>query len=222
MGLVAAIALAIGLNELISKRLSKIFQTTFMLPYFLSWVVVSYIVYSFLNPESGIVNRMILPALGIEPISWYTELAPWPYLLVFLNLWKYTGYNSVVYLAALSGIDQELYEAASIDGAGTLKQIIHITLPHLVPVMTILTILSMGKIVQGDFGLFYFATSQLGNGALKPVADVLDTYVYQTLMNTGDLGMSAAASLYQSVIGFILVLTTNLFVNKLNPDNALF
>jgi len=222
VGLVAAIALAIGLNELISKRLSKIFQTTFMLPYFLSWVVVSYIVYSFLNPESGIVNRMILPALGIEPISWYTELAPWPYLLVFLNLWKYTGYNSVVYLAALSGIDQELYEAASIDGAGKLKQIIHITLPHLVPVMTILTILSMGKIVQGDFGLFYFATSQLGNGALKPVADVLDTYVYQTLMNTGDLGMSAAASLYQSVIGFILVLTTNLFVNKLNPDNALF
>ena len=222
VGLVAAIALAIGLNELISKRLSKIFQTTFMLPYFLSWVVVSYIVYSFLNPESGIVNRMILPALGIEPISWYTELAPWPYLLVFLNLWKYTGYNSVVYLAALSGIDQELYEAANIDGAGKLKQIIHITLPHLVPVMTILTILSMGKIVQGDFGLFYFATSQLGNGALKPVADVLDTYVYQTLMNTGDLGMSAAASLYQSVIGFILVLTTNLFVNKLNPDNALF
>lgn len=222
VGLVAAIALAIGLNELISKRLSKIFQTTFMLPYFLSWVVVSYIVYSFLNPESGIVNRMILPALGIEPISWYTELGPWPYLLVFLNLWKYTGYNSVVYLAALSGIDQELYEAASIDGAGKLKQIVHITLPHLVPVMTILTILSMGKIVQGDFGLFYFATSQLGNGALKPVADVLDTYVYQTLMNTGDLGMSAAASLYQSVIGFILVLTTNLFVNKINPDNALF
>ena len=139
-----------------------------------------------------------------------------------LGIWKSVGWNGIIYIAAIAGIDAELYEAASIDGAGKLKQIIHITLPHLVPVMTILTILSMGKIVQGDFGLFYFATSQLGNGALKPVADVLDTYVYQTLMNTGDLGMSAAASLYQSVIGFILVLTTNLFVNKLNPDNALF
>ena len=222
LGLVVAVTLAILLNEVPGKRAGKFYQGAVMLPYFLSWVVVSYIVYSFLNPQSGIVNRMILPALGIEEINWYTTPKAWPYLLIFFNQWKYAGYNSVVYLAAISGIDQEYYEAAKIDGAGRFKQILYITLPHLIPIMTILTILALGRIASGDFGLFYFTTSQLGSGALKSVADVMDTYVYQSLMQTGNLGMSSAASFYQSIVGFFMVLTANWVTSKIDSENSLF
>jgi putative aldouronate transport system permease protein len=222
LGPVVSVSLAILLNEVRGKFKGKFYQGAIMLPYFLSWVVASYIVYSFLNPQSGIINRMLLPAIGVEEINWYIEADAWPFILVFLNLWKYSGYNSVVYLAAIAGIDQEYYEAARIDGANRLEQIWYITLPHLIPVITILTILAVGRIARGDFGLFYFATSQLGRGAFKSVADVLYTYVYTTLMETGNLGMSSAASLYQSAVGFVMVLVSNSVVNKIEKNNALF
>lgn len=222
LGTIVAVILSIALNEVTNKRLGKFYQTSMILPYFLSWVVVSYLVYSFLSPSSGLVNRYILERIGKEGIDWYTNTSAWPFILVFLNLWKYTGYNCVVYLASLTTIDSELFEAANIDGASKLHQIRYITLPHLYPLMTILSILALGRIIQGDFGLFYFATSQLGNGALKPVGDVMDTYVYDTLMNTGDLGMSAAASLFQSIVGFALVLGSNLVVKRFNSENSLF
>lgn len=222
LGLVLSVAVAIALNEISSKRLSKIYQTSMMLPYFLSYVVVSYIVYAFLNEQYGIVNRVILPMLGKDPVMWYTENKYWPVILVLLNCWKGIGYNAVVYIAAIAGIDKEMYEAASIDGATKWQQIKNITIPQLTPLMTILTILAVGRIFRGDFGLFYFTTINLGNGNLKPSADVLDTYIYDILQNTGNTGMAAAASLYQSVVGFVLVLVSNFIVKKVDEDNSLF
>lgn len=223
LGLVLAVALAIALNELLNSKLKKIYQTTFLLPHFISWVVVGYIVYAFLSPRTGVVNRVFLESMGImDGPNWYAETGPWPYLFVFMSLWKATGYNSVVYLAALSGIDHEYYEAAAIDGANKWQQIRHVLIPHLTPLMTILTILAVGRIFSGDFGLFFLTTSGLGAGVLKPVGDVLDTFVYSMLFKNRDLGMSAAASLYQSVVGFVLVLGSNLLVGKINKENTLF
>lgn len=223
VGLVLAVTLAIALNEFTHTKLKKFYQTTFLLPHFISWVVVGYIVYAFLSPRTGVVNRVFLESFGImDGPNWYAEPGIWPYLFVFMSLWKTTGYNSVVYLAALSGIDQEYYEAAAIDGASKMQQIRHILLPHLTPLMTILTILAVGRIFSGDFGLFFLTTANLGEGVLKPVGDVLDTFVYSMLFKTRDLGMSAAASLYQSVVGFLLVLGSNLLVGKINKENTLF
>lgn len=222
LGLVLAVAVAIALNEIRNKRLSKVYQTTMMLPYFLSYVVVSYIVYAVLNEQYGIVNRTIMPAMGKEPVMWYTETKYWPYILIILNAWKGIGYNAVVYIAAIAGIDKELYEAASIDGATKWQQIRHITLPQLKPLMSILTILAIGRIFRGDFGLFYFTTMNLGNGTLKPVADVLDTYIYDVLRTSANIGMSTAASFYQSIVGFILVFASNKIIKKVDEESSLF
>jgi putative aldouronate transport system permease protein len=222
LGLVLSVGVAIALNEITYKKLSKLYQTAMLLPYFLSYVVVSYVVYAFLNEQYGIVNRIVLPALGKQPIMWYVENKYWPYILVLLNCWKGIGYSAVVYIAAMAGIDKELYEAASIDGASKWQQIKSITLPQLTPLMTILTILAVGRIFRGDFGLFYFTTINLGNGNLKPAADVLDTYIYDVLQNSGNTGMAAAASLYQSVVGFVLVLFSNFVVSKIDDENSLF
>lgn len=218
---ILSVLFAVMLNEVKNKGLSKLYQTTMMLPYFLSWVVVSYIVYAFFNETYGIVNKVILPALGKDAVMWYTNLKAWPAILIFLNAWKNIGYSAVVYIAAMSGIDQELYEAASIDGASKLQQIRCITLPHLTPLITILTILAVGRIFQGDFGLFYFATMNQGGGVLKAVTDVINTYTYDVL-NNGNIGMAAAASLYQSVVGFVLVLAANFVVSKIDEENSLF
>jgi putative aldouronate transport system permease protein len=222
LGLVLAVAIAIALNELRNKKLSKIYQTSMMLPYFLSYVVVSYIVYAFLNEQYGIVNRVILPALGKDSVMWYTENKYWPYILVILNCWKGIGYNAVVYIAAIAGIDKEMYEAADIDGATKWQQIRHITIPQLTPLMTILTILAVGRIFRGDFGLFYFTTINLGNGNLKPSADVLDTYIYDVLRTSANIGMSTAASFYQSIVGFVLVFISNHIIRKVDNENSLF
>lgn len=222
LGLIFAVATAIALNEITNKRLSKFYQTSMLLPYFLSWVVVGYLVYSFLNESYGFMNRSILPALGMEPTVWYSNPKPWPYIIVFLNLWKNVGYNAVVYIAAISSIDPSYYEAASMDGASKWQQIRHITIPHIVPLMTILTILAVGRIIRQDFGLFYFSTMNLGEGILKPTADVLDTYVYDSLRKTGNIGMSTAAGFYQSIIGLIMVYVSNRIVRRIDSENALF
>ncbi|WP_411431076.1 ABC transporter permease [Paenilisteria weihenstephanensis] len=219
VGLLLGVALAIVFNSLVNKRMAKVYQTGMLFPYFLSWVVVSYFLYSFLSEDSGLLNSMIV-AFGGDPISWYSDPQYWPFILIFMNIWKGLGYGSIVYLAAIAGIDRNYYEAAMIDGAGKWQQIRHVTIPALTPLIIILTILNVGKIFNSDFGLFYQLPRN--SGPLFPVTDVIDTYVYRGLTSLGDISMSAAAGLYQSIVGFILVMLTNYIVKKIDPEYALF
>ncbi|MFF2093167.1 ABC transporter permease [Paenibacillus sp. NPDC058174] len=219
LGLIIAVAMAIVLAEITNKKLAKIYQTGMFLPYFLSWVIVGYFVFSFLSVDRGVVNR-IAGSFGLDPVSWYSDPTYWPIIIVVVFLWKSVGYNSVIYLAAIMGIDKSLYEAAMIDGANKWQQIRNITIPMLTPLMTILTLLAIGKIFYADFGLFYQVPRD--SGTLYSVTNVIDTYVYRGLKSTGEIGMSTAAGLYQSLIGFILVITSNGIVRKFNKDNALF
>ncbi|MFC5531244.1 ABC transporter permease [Cohnella yongneupensis] len=218
--LVLAIAFAIMLNEIRSRTLAKFFQSAMFLPYFLSAVVISYLVFAMLGEEHGFVNNVLLKGLGIDPISWYAKPEAWPILLPIINAWKNVGYFSVVYLAAIVGIDDEYYEAALIDGASKWKQITRITLPLLMPIIVIMTLLQIGRIFYADFGLFFQVT--LDTGALYSTTNVIDTYVYRSFMVMGDIGMSSAAGLYQSAVGLILVFGSNYIVKKINSDNALF
>jgi len=219
LGLVLSVAMAIMLNELLNKKMAKFYQTCMFLPHFLSWVVVSYFVYGFLSADKGVLNN-VLANFGIDRIQWYAESKWWPYILVFMSQWKGIGYSSVVYLAAISGIDKTYYEAAYIEGANKWQQIRYITLPHLKPMMLILTTLAIGGIFRADFGLFYQVP--MNSGPLYPVTNVIDTYIYRGLMATGDIGMSTAAGLYQSVVGFVLIMLTNHIVKKIDKENSLY
>lgn len=214
-----AIAFAIIMSELRNKRLVKVYHTMSLLPYFLSWVVISYFVYAFLSPDKGIINQWIT-GMGGEGINWYADPKWWPFIFVFMNVWKSLGYNSIIYYASVVGIDQTYYEAAMVDGASKWQQIKNVTLPQLIPMISVLLILNIGGIFRADFGLFYQVPRN--SGALYQVTSVLDTYIYNGLTATGDFGMTAAAGLYQSVVGALLLLTANLVVRKLEPDSALF
>nr|WP_154960084.1 ABC transporter permease subunit [Paenibacillus xylanexedens] len=220
LGTMLSILIAILMSELLKSVWSKLFQSGLVLPNLISMVVLSYIVFAFMNADSGFINNSILKPLGIPEINWYSEAKYWPYLLVFIQLWKTAGYGSIVYIAFISGIDKSIYEAAKIDGAGKLKQIRMITLPLLKPTIIILTLMSIGRIFNSDFGLFYQVP--MNAGALYSTTQTIDTYVYRALMQVNDIGMSAAAGLYQSVVGFILVMAANAIVKKVNPENALF
>ena len=220
LGLVIPVGFALALNELLNKRLAKIYQSFLFLPYFLSWIIVSYLAYSLFNIEHGFVNNSILTPLGVEPVRWYFEPVYWPFILTFFQVWKYTGYNTVVYLAAITGIESEYYEAAAIDGATKRQQIRHITLPLLQPIMIIMVLFAVGRIFNADFGLFYNVPRN--SGALHTVTDVIDTYVYKTLRDTNNLGMAAAAGAYQAVIGSITVFIANYAVRKIDSEKALF
>ncbi|MDT9718903.1 ABC transporter permease subunit [Paenibacillus sp. ClWae2A] len=220
LGTLLSIAIAILMSELLKNVWSKLFQSGLVLPNLISMVVLSYIVYAFLNADSGFINNSILKPLGIPEINWYSEAKYWPYLLVLIQLWKTAGYGSIVYIAFISGIDKSIYEAAKIDGAGKLKQIRMITLPLLKPTIIILGLMSIGRIFNSDFGLFYQVP--MNAGALYSTTQTIDTYVYRALMQVNDIGMSAAAGLYQSIVGFILVMVANTIVKKVNPENALF
>ena len=220
LGTVLSVAAAIALDRMSSRNFGRIYQGVMFLPYFFSWIVISSLVFSFLSADLGFFNRAILPFLGLEPINWYVEPGVWPYILVFVNLWRYTGYNSVIYLAAIAGIDPGYTEAAAVDGASIWQTIRHITLPLLSPVIVIMVLLGIGKIFFAEFGLFYQVPQNMG--PLFPTTNVIDTYVYRTLVNVGDIGMSAAAGLFQSVVGFVLVLTSNLIVRRIDPDKSLF
>lgn len=219
LGIVLPICVALMLNEIRNKRMTKVYQSSMFLPYFLSWVVVSYCLYAFLNPEKGYVNGMI-NRMGGEGISWYTEKGFWPYIIIFMSQWKGIGYNTVVYLASICGIDRTYYEAAMIDGATKWQQIKYITIPLLKPVIIILFILSVGRIFSADFGLFYQLPRN--SGALYDVTNVIDTYVYRALTSMGELGMSSAAALFQSTVGFVLIMLANTIVKKVDNDSALF
>lgn len=218
-GLVVSLAFAIMLNEIRSVKLSKLYQSLMLLPYLLSWVVVGYLSYAFLNTDYGTLNGF-LKLLGRQPVQWYAEPRYWRIILPFVNLWKTAGFSSIVYLAGMTGIETEYYEAATIDGATKFQQIFKITLPMLSPLIIVLLLLSIGKIFYADFGLFYNLPRE--TGVLFSTTDVIDTYVFRSLRTMGDVGMSSAVGLYQSVVGFILVLTSNLVVRRINSDNALF
>ena len=217
---VVSIAVAIFICEITQKRLRKFYQSMLLLPYLMSIVIISYIVFAFLSAETGMINNSILKPLGLSPIAWYSEGKYWPVILLIVNTWKGIGYGCLIYISAINGIDQSYYEAAELDGARKLQQIRYITLPTLVPTVITLTILSIGKIFYSDFGLFYQVP--MDSGAIYNMTNVIDTYVYRGLMKLGNIGMSSAAGFYQSVVGFILVLVTNLSVNKISPENALF
>lgn len=220
IGTVLAIFVAIMICELGERRRVKIFQAALLLPNMLSWVVIGYIVYAFLNADTGFVNHSILKAMGMDPVSWYTYTGAWPVILIAVFLWKNLGYQSIIYTASISGIDKSIYEAAAIDGATKLKQVFYVTLPMLKPTVITLTLMAIGRIFYSDFGLFYQVPQN--SGALYGVTQTIDTYVYRGLMELNDVGMSAAAGLYQSLVGFILVLGANAIVRKKDAENALF
>ncbi|UJF31832.1 ABC transporter permease [Paenibacillus hexagrammi] len=217
---VLAVLFAVILNEVKNRYLMRFYQSAMLLPYFVSMVIVGYVVFGFLNPELGFVNKALLEPAGKMGISWYGEAEYWPYILTFVNTWKSIGYLTVVYLAAIVGIDPEYYEAARMDGATRWQQMTRITIPLISPVIIIMTLLAIGRIFNADFGLFYQAT--LAAGALKPTTDVIDTYVYNALLVSGNTGLASAAGLLQSVVGFILVVTVNTLVRKFSNENALF
>jgi putative aldouronate transport system permease protein len=219
-GPVVSITLAIVLSELTNRRTAKVHQTLIIMPHFVSMVVVSYLVFGFLNHRIGFLNAALLKRLGRDPVQWYYEPKYWPFILYFVQGWKSWGYGSVIYLATMAGFDQELYEAAAMDGASRWRQIRGITIPLLWPITIMLFILSLGRIFNSDFGLFY--QIPMGQGPIIPVTQTLDTYTYRALMNMGDFGMAAAASFFQSVVGFVTILTANLVVRRMNPDRAMF
>ncbi len=225
LGKFFSMAFAVALNELRGLNAKKVYQGVMFLPYFISWVAVSYIALAFLHTDYGLVNRTILPMLGMEGKNWYQTPAAWPGLLIFFNLWKGTGYGTVMFLASIAGIDPSLYEAARIDGANRWQQIIHITLPMLYPMLIITTLLSIGSIFNTDIGLFYSVPMRSINGLLADVTTTLDTYVYVTFSSGGSastVNLSSAAAFIQSIIGFVLVLLSNMVVKKINPDYVLF
>ncbi len=219
LDVVLAVSIAIGLNELLNKRRAKIYQTIFMAPYFLSWVVVSFMAYSLFSVDNGLFNHL-LSFLGLPEVNWYSATGKWPFILTFFQIWKTVGYSTVMYLSSLTAISNDYYEAAIIDGATKWQQIKNITIPCLKPMMIVLVILAIGRIFYADFGLFYQLPRD--SGPLYPATQVIDTYVYRALKETGNVGMASAAGLYQSVVGFILVVGANLVVRKIEPDSALF
>ncbi|MDR6553173.1 ABC transporter permease subunit [Paenibacillus qinlingensis] len=219
LGNILQIGAAILLFEVGGKWFRKIIQSAMFLPYFISWVVVGSIAYSFFSYDIGALNNL-MTSLGMEKIDIYNTPAYWPYILLFFHTWKSLGYGMVMYLAAITSIDTEMYEAAEIDGANVFQRIYHVTLPNLIPTTTILVLLSVGHIFRGDFGMFYNLVGN--NGMLFSSTDVIDTFVFRLLMTTNEIGMSAAAGVYQSVLGFVTILMVNYAVRKYDKDRALF
>ncbi len=218
-GTVASLTIALLMNEVYTSWASKYYQTLLFFPHFISWVIVSYFVFGFLNGDTGIVNKL-LASFGIKPIAWYREPGYWPAILTLTNLWNGVGFGSIVYLAGILGIDTTYFEAAKIDGANKWQQIRYITLPLLLPIVIILVLLSIGRIFNADFGLFFFVPRDTAQ--LYSTTDVIDTFVYRSLVKLGDISMAAAAGFYQSFVGFVLVVIANWVVRKINRDYSLF
>lgn len=218
-GLIVNISAAIFLSELRNRYFKRICQSLLFLPYFISWVVVAAFVYNIFNYEFGVLNTF-LKSIGKQPVNVHIMPAAWKYILVLVHIWKNTGYGSVVYLAAIMGIDKELYEAADIDGATIFQRIRHITIPCLVPQIVTLTLLNIGKVFRGNFSMFYQVTGN--NPLLHDATDVIDTFVFRSLMDLQEVGMAAAVGLYQSVLCFIIINIVNYLVKKYQSEYALF
>lgn len=214
-----SVSLAIMLSHIGRKRFVKFYQSAMFLPNFLSWVVVSFMAMTFFNYQNGILN-IIIQRFGGEPVSWYNTPEYWPVILIFFNVWKGAGYNSLIYYSSILGIDTSIYESAELDGCKTMGKIFYITIPLLRPTMITLILLAIGNIFRADFGLFY--QIPLNSGSLMNTTDVVDTYIYRTFRVTGNAGISSAVGLCQSVIGLILVSVSNFAANKLEEDSGIF
>lgn len=219
LGIVFEVLFAIFLSEITNKTFKKFSQGLMFLPYFISWVVVSLIMITVFGYENGVVNNVI-GHFGIDKIDIYSATKQWPIVMVLLRLWKQTGYGSVIYLASITSISQELFEAADIDGANIWQKVRYITLPSLRPTIMTMFLLALGNVLRGDFGMFYQVIKN--NQLLLQTSDIIDTFVYRSLMTSPNLGMSAAAGLYQSVMCFIFISLVNYIIKKMNPDYALF
>lgn len=219
LGTVLGVAMAILLNEIQNKYAKKFYQSAVLLPYLISWVIVSYLCYAFLSAESGLFNS-VLKSLGLEAVNWYNEPKYWPFIIIFSNIWKTIGYGMIIYYSSIVGLSQDYFEAARLDGATKWQQIKNITLPLIKPAVITMVILNIGNIFRSDFGLFYQLPRN--SGALYDVTRTLDVYVYNALMKNNDFGMSSAASFYQSIVGFILIVAANQLVKKVSKENALF
>jgi putative aldouronate transport system permease protein len=215
----SSLAVAMLLNEVFFSKLTKYYQTLLFFPYFISWVIASYFVFAFLNGNTGLLNQT-LTSFGMDTVSWYRSPEYWPMILVLANLWNGVGFGSIVYLAGMLGISPEYYEAAKIDGANKLQQVRFITLPLLMPLIIILSLLAIGRIFNADFGLFFFLPRD--TPMLYSTTDVIDTFVYRSLLELGDISMAAAAGFYQSVVGFLMVIFANWLVRRVNEDYALY
>ena len=220
LGVVIGITLAILITDVVFSKAKKVYQSAILFPFLISIVIVSYIVQAFLSVENGMINNAILAPLGRETVKWYSEPKYWPFILTFVHIWKGCGYGTLIYIAGITGIDPTYYEAARLDGASRWQQIKSITLPSLVPSIITLTMLNLGRIFYSDFGLFYQVPQN--SGALYPVTNTIDTYVYRALISAGGIGRSAAAGFFQSIVGFILVMTANMLVRKFSKENAMF
>ncbi len=220
LGTVLAVATAIILNEIRNKSAKQAYQTIILIPFLISMVIVSYLAYAFLSTSDGFINNTIVKLFGMSSIDWYNTPKYWPFILVIINIWKGLGYNMILYYATICGIDSTLYEAAVVDGATRWQRVVHVTLPGLKSTIIILTLMALGGIFRSDFGLFYQVP--LNSGPLINITQTIDTYVYRGLIQNNNVGMSSAAGLYQSVVGFVLVVTANAIVRKVDNDSSLF
>ncbi len=220
LGTIIAIFIAILMAEIANRKAAKVIQPVICFPSMVSAVILSYIVYAFLSNSYGYLNKSILASVGAKPINWYATAKYWPVILTIVNFWQSAGQSSIIYMASIGGIDKSLYESARIDGATKLQQIFRITLPMLKPMISLRLLMSVSHIFSSNFGLFYQVT--LNSGLLYNTTQTIDTYVYRALMELNNVGMSSAASVFQSILGFILVLLSNWLVRTLDEDSALF
>ncbi len=219
-GTIGNVLLAIGINEMVYKKAAKYFQSAMILPAFISYIAVSFVVYGLLNTDSGMINQLI-ESFGGKPVSFYLKADYWPVILTVVKTWKTIGYGSVLYLSVLMGIDQELYDAADVDGANAWQKMRYITIPMLVPTIVVMTLLGLGHVMNSDTGLFYQVTQN--SGMLYSTTQVWDSYVLNSISTgTTGYGMTAAATFFQSVVGSVMVIVTNLIVRKQSPENSLF
>ena len=214
-GMILEISLAIAMDQLVFKKIGKVMQSIFVIPVFISFTAVQFIVYAFLSTDMGMINHLF----GVS-VRWYLEAKYWPVILTIVKLWSGTGYGAVLFMSVLAGIDPGLYEAAQMDGAGKWQQIWHITLPLLKPMVTIMLLLSVGGVLHSDTGLFYQVTRN--SGSLYDTTQVLDSYILNAVFHNADFGFTAAASFFQSVVGTMMILLANMAVRRINPDDSLF
>lgn len=217
LGLVISVFIAICMAEIASRKAAKVIQPVICFPSMVSAVILSFIVYAFLSVSYGYLNATIFKD---KPVNWYAQAKYWPIILTIVHFWQNAGQSSIIYMASIGGIDKSLYESARLDGATKMQQIRHITLPMLRPMIILMLLMSIGRIFNSDFGLFYQVP--LGNGLLASTTQTIDTYVYRALLELNNISMSSAASVFQAVIGFVLVLLSNMLVRVVEPDNALF
>jgi len=220
INLILSVGVAILLNEIRNKLLSRFYQSSMLLPHLMSAVIVAYLAYAFLSSDFGFMNKKILPMFGYESVSWYNEADYWPYILTLINIWKNVGFQCIIYLAAIIGIDSEYYEAARIDGASKWQMATRITLTLITPIIITMALLQISGIMRSDFGLFYQVP--MNSGPLFSTTNTIDTFVYRSLISLGDVGMSSAAGLYQSAVCLVLILGANFVVRRINKNDALF